>query len=317
MQVGRSNNTNKEVVMLTSIRGLTAATLSVGALVTAAPAFAETAENNGAISEELIAASAALDNNGAEGAEIVLSTQTASSIDRASEPVAVTANKMAGESGLTFSANVALTSEYRFRGVDLSGGELAVQGGFDVSHSSGFYVGTWASNLDEDTVGYGSLELDLYGGWSGNVAEAVSVDVGFIAYTYPDAPAGDFDYYEFYGSLGFSLGPASATTGIAYAPGQDGLDFGGGTDDNLYLYTDLSVGIPNTPISIDGHLGYTDGSLTFTNDGEAFDWSIGASVGLGGNFSASVAYVEAEGNFLPGQYDFTDATVVATLSASF
>lgn len=145
----------------------------------------------------------------------------------------------------------------------------------------------------------------------------MSVDVGFIAYTYPDAGPGDFDYYEFYGSLGFTFGPVSTTTGVAYAPGQDGLDFGGGTDDNLYLYTDLSLGIPDTPITLNGHLGFTDGSLTFTNDGKAFDWSISADVALGGNFSANIAYIEAEGDPAPGAYDFTDGAIVATISASF
>lgn len=312
--------------MLTSIRGLSAATLSAGLLLTAAPALAsesnsdlsvDTDQTDAGISADLIAASAALDNSGADGADVVLSTNSVETLGRASAPISDDASSMGGDSGLTFSANIALASEYRFRGVDLSGGELAVQGGFDISHSSGFYVGTWASNLDEQTVGYGSTELDLYGGWSGNVSDAVSVDLGFIAYTYPDAAAGDFDYYELYGSLGFSFGPASATTGIAYAPGQDGLDFGGGTDDNLYVYTDLSVGIPETPITLNAHLGYTDGSLTFTNDSKAFDWSLSADVSLGGNFSANIAYIEAEGDPAPGAYDFTDAAIVATISASF
>ena len=35
------------------------------------------------------------------------------------------------DSGFTTSANVALTTDYRFRGVSLSGGDPAVQGGFD------------------------------------------------------------------------------------------------------------------------------------------------------------------------------------------
>ena len=309
--------------MLTSIRSLTAATISSGLFLSAAPAFAlgsnaasvtDGTGSDATISEELIAASAALDETGAQGSDIVLTTR----IERASEPVDVSdASSVGGGSGLSFSANVALTTEYRFRGVDLSGGEIAIQGGFDISHSSGFYVGTWASSLDEDTVGYGSTELDLYGGWSGSLSDAVSADVGFIAYTYPDAAAGDFDYYEFYGSLGFSLGPASTTVGVAYAPGQDGLDFGGGTDDNLYLYTDVSVGIAGTPLTLNGHLGYTDGSLTFTNDSKAFDWAISADVALGGNFSANIAYIEAEGDIPPGFYDFTDAAIVGTISASF
>ncbi len=212
------------------------------------------------------------------------------------------------------SANVALTSEYRFRGVDLSGGELAVQGGVDVAHESGFYIGTWASSLDEQTVGYGSTELDIYGGWSGDLAEGLSADVGMIGYLYPDAGPGDFDYVELYGSLTFALGPAEATAGVAYAPSQDSL----GNTDNLYLYTDLGIGIPDTPLTITGHLGYTDGFLTFTNDGNAFDWSIGAEVAIAGTpLTLGAAYVGADGDIVAPAYDFVDDAFVVTLSASF
>ena len=49
------------------------------------------------------------------------------------------------ESDITVSGNVALVSEYRFRGVDLSDSDPAIQGGISVSHSSGLYVGTWGS----------------------------------------------------------------------------------------------------------------------------------------------------------------------------
>ena len=217
------------------------------------------------------------------------------------------------EGPITFSANVALTSEYRFRGVDLSGGDVAVQGGLDLGHESGFYVGTWASTLDNDTVGFGDIELDVYGGWSGDVGEGVALDVGVIGYLYPDAGPGDFDYVEFYSSLGFPFGPAETTVGVAYAPEQDSL---GGTD-NLYVYSDVGVGIPNTPVTLTGHLGYTDGFLTFTDDGDAFDWSIGAEANIYGPLTLSAAYVGAEGDIAPGAYDFVDDAFVVTLSASF
>ena len=49
---------------------------------------------------------------------------------------------------VTVSANVALTTDYRFRGVSLSAGDPAIQGGIDVGHESGFYVGTWASSIE-------------------------------------------------------------------------------------------------------------------------------------------------------------------------
>ena len=228
------------------------------------------------------------------------------------------------ESAVTFSANAAVTSEYRFRGVDLSGGDIAIQGGIDAALPAGFYVGTWGSSLDEDTVGFGHTELDVYGGWGGEFS-GLTVDVGVIAYLYPNAGPGDFDAFEGYASVGGSVGPASVEVGVAYQPKQDSL---GGTD-NFYVYTDLGVGIPNTPVSISGHVGYTDGFLTYTSNGKAFDWSVGADLALGETISVGVAYVGAEGdpftlddNGTIGVgddyiYDFVDDAFVVTLSASF
>ncbi len=284
--------------MLTSIRGLSAATLSAGLLISAAPAFANEADSVDASSEEATSQTA---------------TVIDSELDRATAPVeAAKVSYADGESGFDVSANVALVSEYRFRGVDLSGGEIAIQGGVDLSTDIGIYAGTWASSLDEDTVGYGSTEVDVYGGWSGDVAEGLTADVGVIAYLYPDAGPGDFDYIEFYGSLGFTFGPAEATVGVAYAPDQDSL----GSTDNFYVYSDVGVGIPGTPVTLTGHLGYTDGFLTFTNDSKAFDWSIGAEANVYGPLSLGVAYVGAEGDIPAGQYDFVDDAIVFTLSAS-
>jgi len=266
--------------MLTSNRGLLAATLFAGLTLSATPAFAESADSN----------------------DIQL--------DRAIEPVANSeVNYAGGLSDLEISANVALVTDYRFRGVSLSGGELAIQGGFDVAHSSGLYVGTWASSLEED-LGYGSTELDIYGGWSGDLTDGVSADIGLLYYAYFDAPPGDFDYLEAYSSLGFTFGPAEATVGVAYAWDQDSL----GDQDNLYLYTDLGMGIADTPLSVSAHLGYTDGFLTFTADGDAFDYSVGLDYAVTDNLSLGVAYTGMEG---PSIKDLTDDSIVVTLSASF
>lgn len=216
--------------------------------------------------------------------------------------------------GVEVSANVALVSDYKFRGVSLSDGDIAVQGGVDVGLPGGFYVGTWASSLDETTVGYGSTELDIYGGWAGEFGN-VSTDIGVIGYLYPNAGPGDFDYVEAYGSVGLAIGPAEATLGVAYAPEQDSL---GGTD-NFYIYTDLGVGVPGTPVTVTGHLGYTDGFLTFTPDSKAWDYSIGAEAGIPGTpLSLGVAFVGVEGDgLIDPTGTFTDDSVVFTLSASF
>ena len=217
-------------------------------------------------------------------------------------------------SDFTVSANVALTTDYRFRGVSLSGGDPALQGGFDVAHDSGFYIGTWASSIDGGAA-YGDLELDIYAGWSGNLSDAVSVDVGVLYYIYPTEDLGlDTDYIEPYASVGVNFGPAEATFGVAYAPEQDSL----GGDDNLYLYTDVGFGLPGTPLTVTGHLGYTDGPLAppllaGTTDDTGLDWSLGASVAQG-NFEVGVAYIGVEGPAIDG---FTDDAIVGTISASF
>lgn len=306
--------------MLTSMRGLTAATLSAGAILSATPAFASPRNADGIDS----AIEAALPTDTppllANLAGPVLAPDGTITGLRALAPIDPEASSHlqdgvdAGVSApVSFSANIAFASEYRFRGVALTDGEFAVQGGFDLGHDSGLYVGTWASNLDETTVGYGSAELDLYGGWGGALTEGVSADIGAIMYLYPDAGPGDFDYVELYGSLTFSLGPAELTGGVAYAPGQDSL---GGTD-NFYIYSDVGVGIPNTPISLSGHLGYTDGFLTFTTDSKAVDWSIGADFALG-PATLSAAYVGVEGDAaIDPTRTFTDDAFVVTLSASF
>lgn len=221
----------------------------------------------------------------------------------------------AEESPISFSTNAAVVSEYRFRGVDLSGGDPAFQAGVDVGLPSGFYVGTWASNIDNATVGYGGSEIDVYGGWSDEVAPGLKLDIGGIRYINSDAPQGDYDYNELYTKLGFSFGPANMKLGAFYAPKQDSLR----GMDNLYFSSDLSVGVPATPFTLSAHAGYTDGFLTFTPDSKAWDWSLGASASIPATpLTLGVSYVDAEGGpYAADAYKFTKSGVVVSLSAAF
>lgn len=218
-------------------------------------------------------------------------------------------------SEIELSANATIATEYRFRGVSLSGGQMAVQAGFDAAHASGLYIGTWASSLEED-FGYGSTEGNIYGGFTTELTPGLALDVGMLLYFYADADDCNCDYWEPYASLSTALGPVEATLGVAYALDQASLDFGedGGNDDNLYIYTDLGFGIPETPISFSAHLAYTDGSLSVDDDGDNFDWSIGGSVSVLGKFDVGVAYVGVGGSDVK---NFTDDAIVGTLSASF
>ena len=91
----------------------------------------------------------------------------------------------------TLTANVGLFSQYVFRGIAQTAGQPAVQGGFDCAHSSGFYLGTWASNISwlEDFGLYNrsSLEWDFYGGYKNTFpgSEDWTYDVGLYYYYYP------------------------------------------------------------------------------------------------------------------------------------
>ena len=214
------------------------------------------------------------------------------------------ANELGG--GFSVSGNAALVTDYRFRGVSFSDEDIAIQGGIDLEHESGFYVGTWASSIEDSPV-FGHTELDIYAGWSGEIASGLSLDVGVLAYLYPNGNVGNADYVEPYASLSYSIGPAEITTGVAWAPSQSSL----GNDDNLYVYSDVSVGIPGSPITLTGHIGITDGSLSVDTDDDYVDWSLGAEATFG-IVSIGVAYVDTNVNTA-----LTDGTVVGTLGVSF
>ena len=213
-------------------------------------------------------------------------------------------------SEFTVSGYVQGVSDYRFRGISLSAGDPAIQGSINVNHSSGFYVGAWASSL-EDTAVYGSTELDLYGGWTGEIASGVTADVGLLYYVYPNGDVGDANVFEPYASISTTMGPVSAKLGVAYAWEQDSL----AGEDNLYVYTDFGAAIPNTPISLSAHLGYTDGilspgNLTLTGDETGFDYSVGATYAINKNLSLGVSYVGVDG----ASFDsFSNDAVVATI----
>lgn len=101
--------------------------------------------------------------------------------------------------GGNFSANVAITTDYTFRGISQSAGDPAIQGGIDWA-SDIFYVGTWGSTVDfnDDLVnpftGEGSngssTEIDFYAGFTPSVGD-FSFDFGVIYYLYPAAPGAD------------------------------------------------------------------------------------------------------------------------------
>ena len=234
---------------------------------------------------------------GALGVAAMLATASARAQDDAGGPL----------SEIGVSANVALVSDYRFRGVSFSDEDFALQGGFDLDYK-GFYVGAWGSSIDG--VGSSELELDLYGGYTASIGD-FTYDVGVLVFFFPGAFGEDVNYVEPYASVGYDFGGFSTTVGVAYAPEQ-----GANTtdNDNIYIYGDLEVPLEeyiDLPLTFAAHLGYEDGA--FGNDNKV-DWI----VGLTANFLKldwSVQYIDTNAEDEFGS--LADATVVFSLGASF
>ncbi|MBA4353536.1 MAG: hypothetical protein C0409_02480 [Novosphingobium sp.] len=244
------------------------------------------------------------------------------------------------ESGpITVSGSAALVSDYRFRGVSMSDKEMAVQAGATVSHESGLYVGTWGSNLAGWGTFLGSnMELDIYGGYKVPVGD-LTVDVGLTWYMYPGG-LDNTDFAEPYVKLSGAVGPASVLVGAAYAPKQEALgkwynsgasavtgvyDNPGAKSDNFYLWTDVSAAIPETPLTLKGHIGYSksgnDGlgpqGTAVSPTGEYVDWMLGADYALG-PVVLGVSYVDtnislAESAYLTPNFSSTkDGSSIAS-----
>jgi len=197
----------------------------------------------------------------------------------------------------SFTGNVGLFSNYLFRGVSQTSKEAALQGGFDYAHASGFYAGTWGSNISwiSDTAIYtgSSLELDLYGGYRGTMGP-LGYDVGAIYYYYPGKKlpgVNSADTVEVYGGLSWEFLSAK----VSYAT----TDYFGYTKSDGTYYVDLSANYPVGPVTLMGHVGYLklSGSPGGVSNDKAFgysDWKVGASYGLPKDFTVGAYYSDTD-----------------------
>jgi uncharacterized protein (TIGR02001 family) len=252
---------------------------------------------------------------------------------------------------ITVNGSATLTSDYRFRGISQTDKEMAVQGGLTVTHESGVYVGTWASNLSGwGTFGGANMELDLIVGYKAKLSDSTTLDVGLTWYMYPGG-ADKTDFAEPYVRLTGTTGPITLTTGAAYAPRQQalgrwyrtGADAAtgvytdpGAKDDNLYLWGDGALAIVGSPLTAKAHIGYSDGNsglgpnaTSVAPTGRYWDWSLGADA-TWRNLTLGVSYVGTDisrreaaylqPSFSKGQDgagSIANGTVLVALTASF
>ena len=87
----------------------------------------------------------------------------------------------------TVTGNVAVTSDYMFRGITQTWGRPAIQGGGDLTMKNGFAAGFWGSSISERSYPGGAMELDLYASYGANFNDDWSWRAGLYSYVYPGA----------------------------------------------------------------------------------------------------------------------------------
>lgn len=209
----------------------------------------------------------------------------------------------AAEPEHTLSGNVGLFSQYVFRGLRQTDKDPALQGGFDYAHSSGLYLGTWASSVSwlRDFDAYssgGSLEWDFYGGYKTTFGNDFGLDVGLLYYWYPGntAPgAKKANTLEAYAGVSWKW------LGAKYSYSLNDKTFG--IDDSRGTwYLDLSASVPiSEQFALQAHWGKqrfkgSSGGVSNNSVASYEDWRIGATFALPQNFTLGAFYTDTDMN---------------------
>ncbi len=194
-------------------------------------------------------------------------------------------------SDFTLTANLTLASQYRYRGLMQSNNKPAIQGGFDLAHSSGFYLGNWNSSIswlnDSNSEVSAPVEMDFYGGYKGNLAQDVPVDLGVLQYYYPgDYPSGytSPDTTELYAGIGY--GPLMFKYSISLT------NLFGFADSEHSQYFDLSGNFDTGVwgLTVNAHVGRQ--LVRNVDNGNYTDWKLGLTKDFGQGLSVSLAYLD-------------------------
>jgi uncharacterized protein (TIGR02001 family) len=222
---------------------------------------------------------------------------------------AMTGAASAGE----ISGNVALTSDYVFRGVSLSDNDFAIQGGFDWSQDQ-LYAGVWGSSLSD------GAELDVYAGVTPTTGP-VEWDLGLIGYFYPGADDQDaeFDYFELKAAGSIAATEQLSVGAAAYWAPENYGD----TGEAIYLEVNgtwtVSDVLEFTAAYGNQSIEDPDGPLLVTDEDDYSTWNLGGAYAMHG-FGIDLRYHDTDIDagsdieaytYGPASYD---SAVVLTLS---
>ncbi|MFP4154916.1 MAG: TorF family putative porin [Halothiobacillaceae bacterium] len=196
--------------------------------------------------------------------------------------------------------NMTLASDYFVRGFTQTDNKPAIQGGADLTHSSGLYAGVWGSSVGAD-VNTKGIEIDFYGGYALTLGDELDLDFGGIYYMYPSESVlkNTVELYAGANWKWFSLYYYHAVT-----------DFFGDDGKNSY-YLNLGASVPITgQLSAFGSVGYQKVKVSAGPDNDYTDWSIGMDYVITDTWSVA-------GSVIGVDDDDQDTRFVASLNASF
>lgn len=195
----------------------------------------------------------------------------------------------AQDSPHSFTGKVALYSEYEYRGISQTSEKPALQLNLDYGHASGFYIGTFITNIkwlkDAAEVGGFStkakLEVDIYAGYRKEIAKDLTLDVGYLRYEYPQSsqfnPKPNTD--EIYGGLTWRF------LNVKYSHSLNDTFGVANSDGSYFIEGNIAYPLPSLPaLTLTGHVGYQE----FKNN-EALSytvWKAGAVYDFGGGLTA-------------------------------
>ncbi len=200
---------------------------------------------------------------------------------------------------LNVDTEVALTNDYRFRGISQTDEEAAIQGGMTLGHTSGAYAGVWASSMQS------GAELDYFAGYSLDVA-SVNIDAEYRFYDYTGEYAIDPDYDEW----SVTASAMGASVGVIYSDDYSGT----GAE---YTRYGAAYNLPVGPLMLHAHAGLNDFDQPFFADGEDqyLDYEVAASMNLIDNVSVKVAWVGTDLE-KAAIGDLAEDAVILTVSAA-
>jgi uncharacterized protein (TIGR02001 family) len=191
------------------------------------------------------------------------------------------------EPDFTFTGNLTIASDYRFRGFTQTDYQPAIQGGVDFAHKSGFYLGNWNSNVSSGIYNGAPIEMDFYGGWK-TTFDSFGFDVGVIYYYYPGTGEynPDFKAKNFEAYVGGSWGPLAVKYFYSFT------DFFGvnapGVDTKGSQYLDLNFNYPIGEFAVVAHAGWQvvknyQNINTALNKDNVWDYKVGGTWDIGGS----------------------------------